>query len=283
MKGLLRNYFTYRSVVVIIVPMKHLQLLAVASVGLALVGCAGSGATGTVPVDTTIATAPRIEAIVTRNGSPVTDANGDIIVQDPRSFELNMEFTFQLVGYTSAGRRVVLSPDSWYSTDTGSGYGDLAANSGLFVTKTSVNRDPLTISASYGGNLYATEYDIRPREVLLDGKLVDGSTAAPLKDVTINFYDAFGVIARTINTSFNGNFRVSIPTSVTQFQIVSDSLPNNYYRSFTFEGARYDTGVIDCRPGIPSYAAGERDLGSNILVTPRVAGVPTPAATGCVP
>lgn len=284
MNGLLRNYFTYRDVIGIIKPMKHVQLLAVASVGLALAGCAGSGSATNVVVADNIVTVPRVEAVVSRSGTPQVDAaTGDLKVQDPRSFELNMEFTFQLVGYTASGARVVLSPDAWYSTDTTNSYGDLASNSGLFVTKSSINRDPLTITATYKGNLYAAEYDIRPREVLLTGRVVSETTKSPLKDVTINFYDASGAYTRSVNTAYNGRFRVSIPSGPVSLQIVSDSLPNDYYRSYMLSGFRYNAGSVDCRASIPAYEIGERDLGEDILVTPRVAGVPTPDPTGCTP
>lgn len=263
--------------------MKHVGLLAVAAVGLSVAGCAGSGSSAATVIDTTIVGGPRVEAVVSRGGTILTDTLGRPIVQDPRNFEINMEFTFQLVGYKATGERVVLSPDSWVSSDSTATFGNLAANSGLYQTNNSVTRDVYQVGAIYKGTYFTTDVSIHPREIILDGTVVDENTGKGLAGVTVNFYDASGLLLSTVSSSFTGDFRASVPTSATQLQLLNDSIPSAYYRSYMFQGFRYNAGSVDCRASIPTYVVGERSLGDTIKVTPSVAGVGTPDPTGCTP
>ncbi len=282
---LLTNHFTYRSVLGIITTMKHVQLLAVVSVGLALAGCAGGGNV-VVPVSgLTFVKGPRVESVVSRTGIPLTDTSGNLEVQDPRNFETSMEFTFQLAAYTADGTRYVLDPDRWVSTDSTSLYGSLAANSGLFSTFNSVTSTNQVMTAVYQGKMFSAEYAVTPRGTVLVGRVLDEATNKPVADANISFYDKDGGLITTVTSSSFGTYRASLPSGATQFQVDGESLPSTSWRVYGYNGRHYAAGSVDCRAPVSSsnLLPGIVYLNSSfdILVSPKSSIAPdTDGCTG---
>ncbi len=263
--------------------MKQLSLIATALLGIALCGCGGSGlTTGPVaPAASTLGT-PRVEAIIPAS------ASGTLIVQDADNLEVGQAVQFQLVAYDAAGVRVVLTPDYFKSSDTADVFGKLGENSGSYTTGANITTTKLYVAAGYKGTDYSISYQIRPRQARLTGQVVDGTTGLPILGAGVNFYNDAGQIVGSVTMPFQGFFHASVPLSTTRFQVVSDSLPATYWRSFTFNGLRYDAGSDDCRATLPALNIGDNALSTApgdatvIRVTVR-SGSSKPVADGCGP
>jgi len=262
--------------------MKHVSLIAAVLLGTALCGCGGSGV-GSGVVNTgpavTLGT-PTVEAIIPGR------ASSDIVVQDPNNLEVGQSIQFQLVAYNATGSRVVLSPDDFRSSDTTNTYGLLGSNSGVLITGNAVSTTLLYIGANYQGVQYSASYQVKPRQARLIGQIVDETTGLAIRNASLNFYNDSGQLVGTVVMPFQGSFRASIPLTATRFQVVSDSLTATYWRSFTFNGLRYDAGSDDCRAPLPALQIGDNFLSSAatdatiIRVTPRTGSV-KPTADGC--
>jgi len=285
--------------------MKHVQKFTVAMLAVAIWGCGGSGGTGSKP--TTLNLNPRVEAVVTVQRTNLmhpdlwTDAQlndptnlavkADLLdptvfgAQDPKNIEIGETMTFQLVNYTPDGVRHILPDVSFSNSDSTSAFGVLASNTGQFVAGNAATTQPLFVSASYNGQVYSTEYDLKIRQVRVLGTVLDGGTnAADLAGSQVLFYDGSGVLVDAVTIQFDGSIRASVPTVTKSFTVFGDSLPDTFYHSFTYGGLQYDASATGCIPSMPTgLSVGTTTLPSTVLVTPRVAGTSTPPQTGCGP
>jgi len=284
--------------------MKHVPKLTFAVLAAVLCGCGGTGGGSPKPT-TSLNLNPRVECIVTVQRTNLmhpdewTDAQladptnlqvkADLIdptvfgVQDPTNIEEGEEMTFQLVNYTAAGQRQILQNVSFQSSDSGSTFGVLASNTGQYVAGASATTQPLFVSATFNGQTFATQYDIKIRQVRVLGTVLDGSNnAADLAGAQVEFFDQSGTLVDTVTVQFDGSFRASVPTITTQFTIFGDSLPDTFYHSFSYGGLQYDANPVGCIPAMPTgLVVGTTILPSTLLVTPRVSGQSTPPSTGC--
>jgi len=289
--------------------MKRVHLLAVAALALAaLIGCGGGGEsnnnntgatgglTGGLPGDA------RIEAIVVvdrsnlKDPSKYTDAQlhdptkvnpNDLInptlfgVQDPMNIQTQEQYYFQLVSY-STGQRVILNDGvTWGTSDPSGQYGNIGSNSGLFLAGSNVNQTDQFVFAFVGPQRFEIQYSIRPRQVRLLGKVLDEVSGKPVPNVTLFFFDNFNTLVGTVNSSFDGSFRASVPDNTMTFSPTVESIPVNYYQSFLFAGLRYTVGFPQCKASLPSLTQGTFVLSDPIYLRTRVAGQSTPPPTGC--
>jgi len=284
--------------------MKHVQKITVAMLAVAIWGCGGSGGGSSSPT-TTLNLNPRVEAIVTVQRTNLmhpdqwTDAQlndptnlavkADLIdptvfgVQDPKNIEIGESMTFQLVNYTPDGVRHILSGVAFANSDSSSSFGVLAANTGQFIAGNAPTTAPLFVSASFNGQVYSVEYDLKIRQVRVLGTVLDGGTnAADLAGSQVQFFDGTGKLVDTVTIQFDGSIRASVPTVTATFTVFGDSLPDTFYHSFTYGGLQYDASATGCVPSMPTgLNIGTTTLPATILVTPRVAGQATPPSTGC--
>ena len=279
--------------------MKHAHLFAAALLALAiLIGCAGSDST---PATTgLLPSTPRIEAVVKiertnlKVPSQYTEAElqdptmvdpADLInqtlygVQDPRNIQTGEQYWFQLVRYDDAGNRIIIPGASWQLSDTT--YAQLGDNSGLFLAGNNATPSNQFVFAFYNGTRYEVQYNIKARQVRLIGQVLKEGSDEPLPGVEIFFFDNFNTLVGIAKSSYDGSFRASVPTNTTEFTPTVESITNEYYQSFTYEGLRYSVGFPQCKATLPGLETGTRVLTSPIRVTPRVEGQPTPNPTGC--
>ncbi|HWD41753.1 MAG TPA: hypothetical protein VG944_23125 [Fimbriimonas sp.] len=260
--------------------MKHVYLLAGAAFALVLVACGGSGggnssanggANGTTSGLPVAPAGAHVEAVVS---APTTFDNGSqtngqqFIYQDPTNIEAQDQVTFQLVYEDSDGTRHVLPTNNWSTTDTSSTFGTLIYNSGTFAANTAQTTTAQTVATLYNGITYSTQYDILPRQVRLRGQVLADDTKAPLAGVEIDFYGPENPLDPTstlvfrghVMTAFDGTFRASIPSSVTNFYLANASLPKGYQnkRYYRYKGSYFHTNDITCFAALPAYANGER-------------------------
>lgn len=182
-------------------------------------------------------------------------------IQDPENLQTTERVIFQLVNYTRSGTSItrnILPVTGWFSGDTFSAYGRLAVDSGLYDISSTESPTRQIINASYEGRSYSAFYSIRPRQVRLLGRLVNGSTGNPVAGVEIRFYgpqdvalpDGPQLLLATVRTSFDGTFRASVPTTATRFAITTTSIGTSFARQYGYKSTLYQTGRDDCRPAI---------------------------------
>jgi plastocyanin len=162
--------------------MKHVSLFAAATLAAMLAGCGGSGTVDNGPPPP--AGNLRIEAVVMDPSGNLTN-----IIQDPRNFQANEDYTFQLVRYDDAGKREIVNGVRWRSSDDTGVYGALSANTGRFLSKGTESPTELTIQTSVDGKPIAAKYRILPRQVRFIGRVVEeGNPNKGVDGVTIEFF-----------------------------------------------------------------------------------------------
>jgi len=209
-------------------------------------------------------------------------------VQDPTNIEVGEQMIFQLVNYTTNAsgvttRNIIWSGTSFVNSDSNSTYGVLAANTGQFTAGNNPTNGPQFVTCSYNGASYSTEYDIKIRQVRLLGTVLDGFTTLPtLAGTQVQFYNSSNTLVDSVTVQFDGSIRASVPSNTTSFTVVGDTLPSTYYRLFFYNTVSYDASVVSCFAPTPSnLAVGTTTMSAPILVSPRIKGEATPAATGC--
>jgi hypothetical protein len=246
--------------------MKQLRMLGALAFGLFMVGCAGNGTTvvggGGGGLD--LVGTPQIEMIYSTGFFPNP---GLATLGDPMNIRTGEQVQFQLVGYTTAGVRTILTPDSWRSDDTTSTFGNLSGNTGMFLAAPRQTASPLTVTARYNGTDISTNFAVRARQVRIIGSLLNKVTHLPLQGVTIYFYDNNGVFVGPATTCYDGSFRAAMPANVARFQIVNDSLPNNVFRLI-----RHDSNLA-VQTTAPSYLNNRNSSGTPIPVSFDVTGM----------
>lgn len=245
--------------------MKHLTLLAAGIMALLVAGCAGNGHDSTTTPGVTTGT-PRIEAVVLvertnlKNPSMYSDEElrdpqvvnpTDLIVptvygvQDTSNFQARESYVFQLVGYTSAGKRVIL-PASFSSADTLFTHG-VVGDSGLYFASDVPTGEPVGVTATYDGHAYFTTYSLKERQVRYIGKVTLGGKA--YEGAKITFLDDSGLPTGSTTSGYDGSFRASLPLRTTQFTVDPHSIPTGY-TGFTFDGGSYIAGDPTSRPAV---------------------------------
>jgi hypothetical protein len=280
--------------------MKYLTLFAAAVLAVALAGCGGGGDNSNTGPDQTLSD-PRIEAVVRVERTNLRDRNqytddelldpqivdpADLIeptafgVQDLDNLQTGENYNFQLVAYSSTGRRVIL-PALFSTTDTDFRYG-LLGNSGIFnASDIPTGEAVVTVSAEYQGARYTTRMQVRQRQVRVIGRVLsEDENNTPLQGITVEFFDGTGLLVGTVRSAYDGSFRASVPLSTRSMTVNSQLLPNDFYRSYVTGGLRYDAGEVGCRTPVFFTATGTTTI-DPIYVTPRVNGQGTPAPTGC--
>lgn len=289
--------FTIQRRLGIIVPMKQFYSVAAALVALALAGCAGSGSSSSSNKAVGATTEPRVEAVVRLTQADiVTSAQGkysdadlldptkiqpsDLVdplhfgIQDPFNIQASEDVYFELVNYTTATdgtiTRHILPSGNWTVNDSTGLAGSVAVNSGLFTAGAQQTTSTEAVTAYVNGVTYGTNYGIKPRQVRLIGKVL-GEDATAIMGVTVDFYapqdpnDATSPLQLIgqVKTAYDGSFRASVPTytNVT-LQLENATVPAKYWRSFTYNGVRYDTGTTLCTAPVPAslLQVGERNM-----------------------
>jgi len=269
--------------------MKQVHVYAViAALALAIIGCGGSGndsgttgtATGTVLTDV-----PVIEAVLAQDGVVPSDPS-TFKPQDTLNIQVEQQLAFQLVSYSKTGARTVIPVAGWESSDTGSVYGSLADNSGLFVAGTRATTKTQYVGVKYNDEKFFTPYEIKPRQATIEAQVVNEATGAVVKDAALVFYDADGVVTGKVKQPYRDVLRASIPLNSVTFTVSSDSLPNYpgqplaYQRYFRFGGKTYATGDTFCRAPLPVLSTGKNDLGlASVKLIPASAAAAS--ADGC--
>lgn len=197
--------------------------------GLLLVACGGNststtgGSTGTV---VTIATTPKIEMIYSPG---LGFATALPVFGDPGNIRTGEEVRFQLVGYSATGERVILTGENWRTSDTANTFGTLS-NTGVYQAGSRQTPGGLTVSASYNGVEYSTNYSIKGRETRITGSILNKATGLPVQDALLYFYDVNGAYVGQAVTTYDGSFRAALPRTAQRFQIFNDSLAPTFLR-----------------------------------------------------
>jgi hypothetical protein len=252
-------------------------LLAVAAL---LVGCGGNDpeAAPIGPVEPPAPTGPVfIEAVIAPGGIAPTNP-ADYVVQDALNIEVGQTVQFQLVSYADNGVRTVLPTDNWRTNDDIDLYGQIGVNSGLFTASSQAAPVANFVGTRYRDVPYSAAYQVRNRAAILVGQVTD-TTGAPVRDATIEFYNSVNQLVGRVRQPFQGNFRAIVPLNTTAFVVVSDGLPANLRRAFTYDGRGYLTGDISCAAPIE----GPLSIGTNTIPVVRIARTsdPEPDLDGC--
>ncbi|MDX2064536.1 MAG: hypothetical protein SFX74_02215 [Fimbriimonadaceae bacterium] len=240
---------------------------------LVFAGCGGAGGS-TSSTGGSIVAGPEtfVEAI-----EVTTTFNGTPRILDPLNLEVNQRVQFQLVTY-SGTTRTVLPTSGWRTSDAAFAFGTLGDDSGLFQAGNQVTGTTYYAGVRFNGTDYFTPYQIKPRQGVVVGRIVDGTTGTPVRGVTLEFYDAAGVRVGTVAQPFSGTFRASVPTNAAAFSVIADTMPASYRRVFSFDGLGFRTGDPGCNASLPTLGLTPVNIG-DISLTPRTAAEPD--LTGC--
>jgi hypothetical protein len=282
--------------------MKQIQLFAAALLALAiLIGCAGSDGNSPNTTGGVLTGTPRIEAVVKIDRTNLKDPNqytdaelmdptkvnpNDLVnptvygVQDPRNIQAGEKYWFQLVSYDESGNRQIIDGDIlWTLSDPR--FADLGSNSGSFVAGDNTTQTSQFVFADYKGTRYQAAYAVKPRQVRLIGKVLLEEGDKPLAGIDLFFFDNFNQLVGVVRTGYDGVFRASVPTNTVLVSPTVESIPNEYYQSFLFEGLRYSVGFPQCKAPLQPLEIGTVQLDSPIYLKTRVEGQDTPSPTGC--
>lgn len=239
--------------------MKQLRMLGALAFGLYLVGCAGNGTVvGGGTGGAAIVTTPQIEMVYSAGFFPNP---GLPTFGDPMNIRTGEQIQFQLVGYTAAGVRTVLTPDSWRTSDTTQTFGTLSANTGVFVASSRQSSISQTVTARFNNLDYSAAYAVRSRQVRVIGSVLNRVTHLPLQNVTLYFYDVDGNYLGPATTAYDGSFHAAMPPNVARFQVVNDTLPNDVYRLFRFDSN------LTVQTTVPDYMNNRNSSGTPVAVS----------------
>ena len=258
--------------------MKLLRMLGALAFGLYLVGCAGNGTvTGGGGGGFNIVGTPKVEMIFSSGFFPNP---GLPTFGDPLNIRTGEQVQFQLVGYTAAGVRTVLTPDFWRTTDLTQTFGVLSANTGVFNASSRQSPGPQVVTARWNDQDISIDYGVKPRQVRIIGSVLNHVTHLPVQYVNLYFYDINGVFLGTSSTAYDGSFHADMPPNVARFQVVNDSLPLTVFRLILHD----DTQPVSTFP--PDYLNNRNNAGTPIPVAVDTSNM-TYRATGvgveCLP
>lgn len=215
--------------------MMQLRWVGAVALGLAVLGCGGNVANQSTntPVSTgpVIVGDPQIEMVAYGGFIPVAVPT----YSDSLNIRTGEQTQFQLVGYTATGQRVILEATDWRLSSTDSNFGVISGNTGVFTAGSRQTPSPQLVSVRFGGREFTTDYQIKPRQARVIGLLVNQSSGLPIKNVVMEFFSTTGTYLGRARTAYDGSFRVSVPTTVGSFQIISDSLPTGNRREIVFD------------------------------------------------
>lgn len=246
--------------------MKHLRSFGVCLLGLLLVACAGTSTTTTTDTTggggVTIATTPKVEMIYSPGlGSLATLP----VFGDPLNIRTGEQVRFQMVGYTSAGDRVILPATNWRTSDTSNTFGTIS-NTGVYDAASRQTPSTYLVSASYNGIEYSTEYAIKGRETRVTGSVLSQGTGLPVTGAYIYFYDINGDYVGIAQSTYDGSFRAALPRLAQRFQVVNDSLPATFFRLIQYNS---NTALTTVRP---SYLDNRNSSGVVVAQSVSTAG-----------
>ena len=233
--------------------------------GLLLLACAGTtptttGTTGGGGV--TIATTPKVEMIY----SPGLGSTATLpVFGDPLNIRTGEQVRFQMVGYTSAGDRVILGATNWRTSDTSNTFGTIS-NTGVYDASSRQTPSALLVSGTYNGVEYSTEYAIKGRETRVTGSVLHQGTGLPVPGVYLYFYDVNGAYVGIAQSTYDGSFRAALPRLAQRFQIVNDSLSASFFRLIQFNSNAALTTVR------PSYLDNRNSSGVPVAQSISTAG-----------
>jgi hypothetical protein len=245
--------------------MKHLRSFGVCLLGLLLVACAGTSTTSTDSTGgggVTIATTPKVEMIYSPGLGSVATLP---VFGDPLNIRTGEQVRFQMVGYTSAGDRVVLPATNWRTSDTSNTFGVLS-NTGVYDASSRQTPSTYLVSGTYNGIEYSTEYAIKGRETRVTGSVLNQGTGLPVPGAYIYFYDVNGAYVGIAQSTYDGSFRAALPRLAQRFQIVNDSLAASFFRLIQFNSTAALTTVR------PSYLDNRNSSGVVVAQSISTAG-----------
>ena len=209
--------------------MKQLRMLGALAFGLYLMGCAGNGtvAGGGGGGGLNLVGLPKVEMIYSTGFFPNP---GLPTFGDPLNIRTGEQVQFQLVGYTAAGVRTVLSADFWRTDDLTNTFGILSANTGVYNASSRQSPTAQVVTARWMDQDFSAFYSVRPRQIRIIGSLLNRVTGLPMANISMYFYDINGNFLGPGQTAYDGSFHAAMPPTVARFQIVNDSLPSTVFR-----------------------------------------------------
>jgi hypothetical protein len=172
----------------------------------------------------------------------------------------------------------VLPATGWRTSDAAFAFGTLGDDSGLFQAGNQVTSTTYFAGVRFGDRDYFAPYQIKPRQSVVLGRIVDETTGNPVRGVTLEFFDAAGVRVGTVAQPFAGTFRASVPSNAASYSVIADTIPAQYRRVFSADGLGFRTGDPGCNASLPTLGLTPVNIG-DISLTPRTAAEPD--LTGC--
>jgi hypothetical protein len=248
---------------------KQIYLACIAALAALIVfGCGGGGPGGGTGGNLTNI---RVEAVLASNPS---------IIKDPLNIQVGEQIQFQVVGYDEDGKRVVLSSSAWQSGDTTGQAGTLTSG-GLFTATASSAGTKYSVSGFAAGQRRFSQYEVKPVQAEVTGRVVDSTSFTGVGGVTIRFYNNVGAQVGSSTTAFDGTFRASVPASATRFHLDPTTIPIAYYNNYTYSGLRYASTIATCTAPLPALANGVTTALAGDVSVPRSSGPPPPPPNGC--
>jgi len=255
--------------------MKRLSLTAAALLGVLAAGCGGENSGSSSGGGNPVASPDTfVEAILAPGGSAPADP-ANYISQDPQNIQTGQSVIFQLASYDSSGRRTVLPTAGWESSDSSNTYGTLSPDTGLFQAGSNLTSSSQFVGVRYDGRAYYAAYAVKPPQATVIGQVVNSGSGSVVRGVYLEFYNAQGTLVGKVAQPFQGSFRASVPLNATSFQIVGDTIPSAFHRTYRFNGMGYQSGNIDCRTPIGSaLVTGTNNLSANVELVPTSSAEP---------
>jgi hypothetical protein len=238
---------------------------------LLIFGCGGGGSSGGNGGGTGTLNDIRVESVFAADPGTIVD---------PLNIQVGDTIRFQVVGYDDNDNRVILNASNWRTTDAARQAGQLT-QAGVLTATASSNGTRYTVSANAAGAVRSRQYEVRPSQARVRGRVVDATSGLGIDNIQVRFYNDAGTVVGSVRTAFDGTFLASVPLAATRFHLDPQTVPNAYYNSYSFAGLRYAPTIGTCTAPLPPLSMGlTTNLPANISL-PRASGPPPPPPTGC--
>ncbi|MCC7433324.1 MAG: hypothetical protein IT363_01470 [Methanoregulaceae archaeon] len=113
------------------------------------------------------------------------------------------------------------------------------------------------------------------------GRVVQDGTQSGIAGIVVAFYNSTGSEVARVTTGADGRFSRLVPTSARRFHLIPTSIPNAYYKQYSYAGTRYTPLVSSCSVPLPTLNAGQTYAMPVSVMIPSAAEPPPPPPNGC--
>lgn len=115
----------------------------------------------------------------------------------------------------------------------------------------------------------------------VNGRVVLENTTIGIQGVIVAFYNSTGSELARATTGVDGRFSRLVPVAARRFHLIATSIPNGYYKQFSYAGTRYSPLVANCTVALPPLTAGQTYSMPVSVMLASTGSPPPPPPNGC--